>query len=131
MGSLLRRSSASGGRPSVGDLPPGLAPAFSPHNDLANRGCVRHAPQAPGVEVHLLRTYCGQDRAPAEGRTGRGFFERCEMSDQETIKREGLAAVPWAWIAFWLALAIGQIGMGIVSPGTPGVSITAGCEVAP
>lgn len=52
------------------------------------------------------------------------------MADQEIIRREGVAALPWAWIAFWFAMAIGQIGAAMISPGIPAVSIKAGCEAA-
>ena len=42
------------------------------------------------------------------------------MEEREIIRRDGLAALPGAWIAFWLATAIGQIGSALVS-------IKAGC----
>lgn len=48
------------------------------------------------------------------------------MSDE--VRREGIAAVPWAWIAFWLALAIGHIGAAMVAPERPGVSMQIGCK---
>lgn len=45
----------------------------------------------------------------------------------ETVKREGLAAVPWAWIAFWLALAGGHVAAALIAPESPALAVRIGC----